>query len=465
MRKFNSIYFVILFSFSVILAMTFAVLHNNTDSEPVKMKVKSFVPADDWFERQRAYPFAEIPNEEYIKSIEYAKRNIPADKNITANWSLAGPINIEGRITTIAIHPTNPQIVYAGCANGGVWKSTNFCASWVSVFDNQNTSSIGALAIDPSNPSIIYCGTGEANSLRSYYPGTGMYKSTDAGATWQQSGLPNTYSIGNIAINWTNTQELYAAAVGSLRRKNNERGIYKSTDGGFTFSTISSGMPNRTITSIYIHPDSSKVAIVTFSGFGAGKIYKTTNGGTNWNNMSGNLPDSPVNDGMIYYPGFTTSYYLAAMDIGVFMTSNWGVSWIELADGLPNTVAMDFDYNLSGNKIRIGTHGRSVYEISGYLTNIVNYNNEIPRNFELGQNYPNPFNPNTRIKFSIINKGFVNLEVYNILGKKVNQLVNNNLDAGSYEINFDGSNLPSGIYIYKLTTNNFSQAKNMTLIK
>ena len=140
----------------------------------------------------------------------------------SSSWTLAGPTNVEGRITTIAIHPTNPQIVYAGCANGGVWKSTNFCQSWTSVFDNENTSSIGAISIDPKNPNIIYCGTGESNSLRSYYPGTGIYKSTDAGTTWTFIGLNNSFSIGNISFNRTNTNELYVAAAGSFRHTNPE---------------------------------------------------------------------------------------------------------------------------------------------------------------------------------------------------------------------------------------------------
>jgi hypothetical protein len=190
------------------------------------------VPADDWFERQRAFPFDEIPNEEYLRAIQYVRTHMTVRNLAGSNaWTLAGPTNIEGRITTIAIHPTNPQIIYTGTANGGVWKSVNFCQTWTSVFDNQNTSSIGSLAIDPTNPSTIYCGTGEANSLRSYYPGTGVYKSTDAGAAWTFVGLSQSYSIGNIAINPSNPQEIYAAAVGSLRRKNDERGIYKSTNG------------------------------------------------------------------------------------------------------------------------------------------------------------------------------------------------------------------------------------------
>ena len=223
MRTIKSSIFITVFFITIITVLIWSLISKGkyfSNSEPDE---ESFAPESDWFERQRAYPFTEIPDGEYVKSIEYSKQNIPVRNSINSGWTLAGPINIEGRITVVAIHPTNPQIVYAGCANGGVWKSTNFCTSWVSVFDNQTTSSIGALAINPTNPQEIYCGTGEDNSLRSYYPGTGMYKSTDGGNTWQLVGLQNTYSIGRVVINPSNTQEVYAAAVGALRRTNIER--------------------------------------------------------------------------------------------------------------------------------------------------------------------------------------------------------------------------------------------------
>jgi hypothetical protein len=283
-----------------------------------------------------------------------------------------------------------------------------------------------------------------------------VFKTVNDGASWTAISSGTSGTISQLAISKTNANIMFASA-GSV--------LYKSTDRGYTFVTTSSGMPGRAISGVYVHPDSSNVVIVTFSGFGAGKIYKTTNGGTNWTNISGNLPDSPTNDGLIYHPGYSTSYYLVAMDIGVFMTSDWGTTWIELANGLPNTVAMHLDYNLSANKIRIGTHGRGTYEISGYLNYIVNYNNEIPKNYELSQNYPNPFNPSTRIKFAIKQNEFVNLVVYDILGKKVSTLLDKKLDAGTYEVNFDGSNLSSGIYFFKLTTNNFSEVRKMMLTK
>ena len=214
-------------------------IKNDPEISAEEEKGPGVLPAGDWFTKQRAFPFDEIPQEEYLKSIEYVrnmKANESDNSSTSSTWNLAGPMNIEGRITTVAIHPANSQIVYAGTANGGLWKSTNFCQSWISVFDNQNTSSIGAVAINPLNPETVYCGTGESNSLRSYYPGTGIYKSTDGGSSWTFIGLDSSYTIGNIAINPNNPQEIFAAAGGWTRRKNNQRGIYKSQDGGLNWS-------------------------------------------------------------------------------------------------------------------------------------------------------------------------------------------------------------------------------------
>ncbi|MCX6165293.1 MAG: T9SS type A sorting domain-containing protein, partial [Ignavibacteriae bacterium] len=242
--------------------------------------------------------------------------------------------------------------------------------------------------------------------------------------------------------------------------------LYYSNDGGYNYTLVSSGMPSRTITSVYFHPDSSKVAVVTFSGFGAGKVYKTTNEGVNWINISGDLPDTPINDALIYYPGYSTSIYLAATDVGVFMTNNYGTNWVELADGLPNTVAIHLDYNEASGKIRIGTHGRGTWEILGIITGLSNNNYEVPNNYTLFQNYPNPFNPNTKIEFKIKEKGLVTLKVYNILGKEISTLVNKNLSAGTYDLTFYGENYSSGLYFYSLFVDgNKIDSKKMLLIK
>lgn len=314
---------------------------------PISVVHVKGVPADDWFERQRAFPFDEIPASAYLKSIEHAQREMRANKPVSAPvWVLAGPTNIEGRITAIAVDPTNPMIVYAGCANGGVWKSVDFCKSWVSLFDHQNTTSIGALAIDPFTPSTLYCGTGEANSLRSYYPGTGLYKSTDAGKTWQLIGLPNSFSIGNIAINPQDPREIYVAAVGSLRHRSPQRGVYKTTDAGTTW--VQSLFVADSVGAIDVavdpqNPDRVLAAMwermrreddIKYGG-AKSALYLSTNRGMSWSVVTGGFPSNQAELGRISieiaHSNPSIIYALTALSNGLtgglYRSSDGGSTW------------------------------------------------------------------------------------------------------------------------------------------
>jgi photosystem II stability/assembly factor-like uncharacterized protein len=352
--------FLLIFSFFVCLVLLAGISFNKNKSFkhafekfPKNEDEKSgpgFVPAQDWFAKQRAFPFDEIPQDEYLKSVEYVKNEMPYSNNRdVADWTLAGPINIEGRITTAVIDPTNPQIVYCGSANGGVWKSTNFCQTWTSIFDNQNTSSIGALAIDPNNPQIIYCGTGEANSLRSYYPGTGMYKSVNGGANWSFIGLDSSFCIGNIAINPINSQEIYVASMGWTRRKNDQRGIYKSTNGGVNWArsffiadsvgaidvAIDPSNPSRVFAAMWERQ--RREDYVKYGGIKSG-LYLSTNSGTSWSQVSGGFP---VNDATLGRISFDicrntpqTMYALTAFangnSRGLYKSTNGGTNWSQV---------------------------------------------------------------------------------------------------------------------------------------
>ncbi|MFZ1322217.1 MAG: T9SS type A sorting domain-containing protein [Ignavibacteria bacterium] len=306
-----------------------------------------FIPAEDWMEKQRAFPFNEIPHQEYLKSVEYVKKYMSSDfPDNTTGWNLAGPLNIEGRITTIAIHPTNPQIVYAGTANGGLWKSTDFCQSWISVFDGQNTSSIGAVAVDPVNPEIIYCGTGESNSLRSYYPGTGVFKSTDGGNNWNFSGLDSSYCIGNISVNPQNTQEVYVAAGGWTRRKNQQRGIYKTLNGGQNWQrslfisdsvgaidvSVDPSNPSKVFAAMWERQ--RREDYIKYGGRFSG-MYVTTNSGESWQQVQNGFPFNDNNLGRISFdisqsnPDiiYALTSNASGSTRGLYKTTNGGTLW------------------------------------------------------------------------------------------------------------------------------------------
>jgi len=153
-------------------------------------------------------------------------------------WRNIGPANMGGRVVDIEAVESNPKIVYAGVATGGVWKTVNHGITWEPIFDDQPVGTVGDLAVSVKNPDIVYVGTGEANGRNSSPWGGGVYKSTDAGETWEFAGLKETYHIGRIIIDPKDPDIVYIAAVGHLWGHNEERGIYKTTDGGKTWNKI-----------------------------------------------------------------------------------------------------------------------------------------------------------------------------------------------------------------------------------
>ena len=347
----------------------------------------------------------------------------------------------------VCFHIKNPQYILGETQNNGVFRSTNQGLNWSSAASGLSGTGawVGPLICHPDSAGIFYTARQQ------------VFKTTNNAANWLAISSGTSGTIRELAISKSDPNIMYATVGSSL---------YKSTDRGYNFSYIyNTTLPSRTITSVNIHPEEPEIAILTYSGFGTGHIYRTTNGGTNWENISGNLPDSPAQDGLIYYPGYSTSIYLVGLDVGVFMTNNYGQTWIELADGLPNTVAMHLDFHYATQKIRIGTHGRGIWELNGTLTGIVNYNNTIPESYKLHQNYPNPFNPTTNIKFQILETENVKLSVYNSLGQEIKILVDERLNPGTYNVSFDGTNLSSGFYLYRLQTSRFSDTKKMVLIR
>ena len=143
-----------------------------------------------------------------------------------------GPAVMSGRINDLEAHPTNPRIIYAGTAGGGVWKSNDAGTTFNPIFD-EHCQSIGAVALDPNDPdNTIYVGTGETWTRNSVSIGDGLYKSVDGGANWDKIGLENSERIANIIVNPKNSDEIFVGVLGALWSDSEERGVYKSSDGG-----------------------------------------------------------------------------------------------------------------------------------------------------------------------------------------------------------------------------------------
>ena len=220
---------------------------------------------NEWAWLQRTYPYFEADPKATIDAIKEAK--VIREKNIlkkttSINWEFAGPLNIGGRIVDVEFNPLNPDIVYAGAATGGVLKSTDHGTSWIPVFDEQSNLSIGDIGVDPVNSDVIYVGTGEANGGHNNFPGGGMFKSTDAGATWNHIGLELTAAIGRVLVNPLNPDIVYAAAVGSYFKPNAERGVYKSTDAGVTWEKVFFISDSTGAIDLVMHPENPDTLFV-----------------------------------------------------------------------------------------------------------------------------------------------------------------------------------------------------------
>jgi photosystem II stability/assembly factor-like uncharacterized protein len=173
-------------------------------------------------------------------------------------WRLLGPFR-GGRVDAVGGVPGRPNEFYFGAVNGGVWKTIDAGRVWVPVFDGQPVASIGALAVAPSSPDTIYVGTGESTLRDSMGYGIGMYKSTDAGKTWTHIGLDDTQHIGRVAVDPRNPDIVFVAAIGHLYDANPDRGVFRSRDGGRTWSKVLFKNDSVGAVDVVIDPSNSQI--------------------------------------------------------------------------------------------------------------------------------------------------------------------------------------------------------------
>jgi len=257
-----------------------------------------------------------------------------------------GPANMGGRTVDFAVPESNVSVIYAAVGPSGLWKTEDAGLNWAPSFHKEGTVSVGAVAVSQSHPDIVWVGTGEATARNSVAPGDGVYKSEDAGQTWKAMGLAETRFISRIVIDPANPDLVYVAAQGHLWGPNEERGVYRTIDGGKTWKKVLYVNPETGACDLAIDPSNAKILYAGMwehrrwpyffrSGGPGSGVYRTTDGGESWTAMSDGLPMGPYgrigvgasrsNPGVVYA-------LVEAKDGGLFRSEDKGRTWRRACD-------------------------------------------------------------------------------------------------------------------------------------
>jgi photosystem II stability/assembly factor-like uncharacterized protein len=294
-----------------------------------------------WFQARVAWPYRETAAGPLLNERSRAAVALPQQPG-TDEWELVGPTNIGGRMTSVCCPSKKPNTIFAGAAGGGVWKSDNGGQHWRGLWSNEPTLNIGALAVDPTNPSLVYCGTGEANLSADSYPGVGLFRSIDAGDSWQilaaaeAARLPT--RIGCIAIDPFDPNHICLGGV--THAAGGIDGMFVSRDSGVSWGRQTfPGSGAYRCHAIVFHPTVRDTIFATISARGTQSgIWKSSDGGSSWKQLRSGLP-SPETIGrtsLAIAPSKPSIVYALACTqkdavLGVFRSDDGGGNWTDVA--------------------------------------------------------------------------------------------------------------------------------------
>jgi photosystem II stability/assembly factor-like uncharacterized protein len=271
---------------------------------------------------------------------------VPENTYQDLHWRMVGPFR-GGRTRAAAGVPSQPNVFYIGQVNGGVWKSDDFGRTWNPIFDHESTQSIGAIAVAASDPNVIYVASGEGLHRPDLSVGNGIYKSTDAGKTWTHLGLRDGQQIPALAVDPRDANRIYAAVLGHPYGPNEERGLYRSTDGGQSWQKIISKDENTGASDVEIDPSNPDVIYAgmwearegpwedmnKFDGSGGG-LFKSTDGGDHWTQLTNGLPKDLAQIYVAIAPSDSKRLYAtvasASGKLGVYRSDDGGENWMQI---------------------------------------------------------------------------------------------------------------------------------------
>ncbi|MCF8248186.1 MAG: glycosyl hydrolase [Saprospiraceae bacterium] len=287
------------------------------------------------------------------KKVDEPKKDAPKHYldtlGLGLSWRSVGPAITSGRISDFAVDPQHRSTYYVASSAGGVWKTTNAGSTYEPIFDGEGSYSIGCVTLDPSNASTVWVGTGENNNQRSVNYGDGVYKSNDAGKSWSNMGLKNSEHIGKIIVDPRNSDVVYVAAIGPVWSAGGDRGVYKTADGGRSWTMVLNGTDGKSLIDentgandivmdthnpdvLYASAFQRRRHVFTYVGGGPGStIYKSVNGGKSWEKTANGLPGGDL--GRIAFAFSSDPEILYTMveaqegKGGFFKTTDRGASW------------------------------------------------------------------------------------------------------------------------------------------
>jgi photosystem II stability/assembly factor-like uncharacterized protein len=350
---------------AVVLGFLYLVL-KNVRSEPANAREREEIEhseagkdaamkPSEWFYAIRNYPDRVPDIRAYTRAIKEARGAISSVQprsgypGFTTPWTLEGPGNIGARINTIEVNPLNPNIIYIGYSGGGLWKTTDGGQTWNPLFDDRDFLGIGDIALDPLDPNTVFVGTGDPNISIHPFIGDGVWKSTDGGQSWTSLGLAPQRIVSRLIVHPTDPDIIYAATMGLPFERNNDRGLYKTTDGGQTWQQVLFVSNQAGIIDLVMSPNDPNVLYAaawdrirsnsesTVSGPNA-RVWKTTNGGQTWTALAGGLPldekcrislaVDPQNGNHVYASYTSPPPYIDFE--ALYETTDGGQSWLPL---------------------------------------------------------------------------------------------------------------------------------------
>lgn len=347
------------------------------------------------------------------------------------------------------VDPVNTNYIYGQYVNGSIQRSNNSGVSFTNITPGTSTGGLfyNPYEIAPGDHNTIVFGRAD------------IWKTTNAQTATTSSGwtqIATTSIVGGsvsaIGISATNINKIY---IGTSNGR-----ILVTTDNGANWS-VQTGYPY--VSDFIVDNTNDNICYATLGGTGTTHVLKTTNSGLNWTSITGNLPNIAANS--IVMRTLSPRMLFVGTDFGVFQSTNDGANWISFSSGLPMVEVYDMKYKQTIGMILVATHGRGCWTFDLNSTLGIDPFGKIPAQYKLSQNYPNPFNPTTNIAFDIPKYNSVILEIYDMSGKKIEELVNQNLNAGHYQVQWDASKYSSGAYVSKLTTPDYSATSKLMLIK